>query len=231
MHFPACSVYYTSTETKNQMQHGFKRYQLPERATFSFHSDNQAITAITDQSIIIVYTSVEVFTCGNPDDFITEGCFQMFHHHTDATHTTMYQSLELPVTSLRCRPLDASGILRASIAEFGILQPLVVTSCKEFYVVLDGRQRYKVALEMGHAKVPVICIDLSLEEKKELIRWNPELEAPGRRERSEVAEILDEAEQRGLVSAAEREQIKDLNRDQVIKMLQDIWAEKQPQEG
>lgn len=78
---------------------------------------------------------------------------------------------------------DAVGAVAASLREFGFRQPIVVD---ERLVIICGHTRYKAALKLGLAKVPVhIAKDLSPEQVKayriadnktaELAEWNMDL--------------------------------------------------------
>lgn len=152
----------------------------------------------------------------------------MWSHQQEKTKKLNYKGYELPLDSLYCPPISPSGILRASMCEFGILQPLVVTPAREGYVVLDGRQRYHVAREMGLKYVPVVSIELSQAHKAELARWNPGLLVPGKVEQERVAGIIEEAKKREVIKEQDVPELEYLNEEQLVAALQKFIQKKVP---
>lgn len=62
----------------------------------------------------------------------------------------------------------ALGELTASIAEHGILQPIVVTPRKDGYQIVAGERRYRAARQAGLDKIPALVRTLSNQHKLEL---------------------------------------------------------------
>lgn len=64
--------------------------------------------------------------------------------------------------------------IKSSLDNFGFVNPLVVNSNPERKnILIGGHQRLKVAKSIGYTKVPVVFLDLDLQQEKELnIRLN-----------------------------------------------------------
>jgi len=59
--------------------------------------------------------------------------------------------------------------LRKSIEKFGLVDPLIVNSHPgRENVIVGGHQRYEVAHKMGIKKVPVVYVDLTEDQEREL---------------------------------------------------------------
>lgn len=67
----------------------------------------------------------------------------------------------------RIWPEEALKGLRASISEFGIVDPFVVNKRKGAMLV-GGHMRCKIAIELGIEKVPIIYVDLDDKKEKAL---------------------------------------------------------------
>lgn len=153
----------------------------------------------------------------------------MWSAHAAPSRSSRVARIEIPVESIHCHPITPSGILRASIAEHGILQPLVLAEGGDGYVVLEGRQRFHVAREFGMATVPAVCVELPADARRELARWNPELSVPGKSENMRVEAILEEARRRGLITTEDLPRLRDLNELSVVAALKEIWRQRQPE--
>lgn len=68
------------------------------------------------------------------------------------------------------RSFDESALdeMAASIAEHGILQPIVVTPYKGKYQIVAGERRYRASLKAGLDKIPALVRTLSNQHKLEL---------------------------------------------------------------
>lgn len=64
--------------------------------------------------------------------------------------------------------------LSASLEKFGIVEPVIVNSCKgRENRIIGGHQRVRVLKDMGHREIPCVEISLTEEEERELnIRLN-----------------------------------------------------------
>lgn len=64
--------------------------------------------------------------------------------------------------------------LKKSVANFGLVEPVVVNINEERYnVVVGGHQRLKIMQELGHTEVPCVEVNLTLERERELnVRLN-----------------------------------------------------------
>lgn len=64
--------------------------------------------------------------------------------------------------------------LKASMTNFGLVEPIVVNSNPDrFNVIVGGHQRAKIARMLGLTELPVVYVNLTLEREKELnIRLN-----------------------------------------------------------
>ena len=64
--------------------------------------------------------------------------------------------------------------IKQSLTEFGFVNPLVVNSNPDRKdTLIGGHQRLKVAIEMGYTKVPVVYVNLTEQQERELnIRLN-----------------------------------------------------------
>jgi ParB-like chromosome segregation protein Spo0J len=87
----------------------------------------------------------------------------------------------IEVTSLKDAEYNPRGCTKDeyqqimfSIYKFGIVEPIVVNSNKErFNVIIGGHRRLDVCKDLGYDKVPVVYVDKTIEEEKELnIRLN-----------------------------------------------------------
>lgn len=59
--------------------------------------------------------------------------------------------------------------LTDSIKEYGVVNPLIVNSNPErFNIIVGGHQRWDVAKELGHTIIPVIYLNLTLEQERKL---------------------------------------------------------------
>lgn len=67
--------------------------------------------------------------------------------------------------------------LKASIKEFGLVEPLVVNNFKDREnVVIGGHQRLKIAVEIGIKEIPVVYVTLDPDKERELnLRLNKNL--------------------------------------------------------
>lgn len=67
--------------------------------------------------------------------------------------------------------------LKASLEKFGFAEPIIVNKNKDRQnVIVGGHFRVRVAKDMGHTEVPVVYVDLSLPEERELnLRLNKNL--------------------------------------------------------
>ncbi|RFA35325.1 chromosome partitioning protein ParB [Virgibacillus dokdonensis] len=63
---------------------------------------------------------------------------------------------------------DAIEELKASILEYGIIQPLIVRASIKGYEIVVGERRYRAAKEAGLDKIPVIIKDLTDDKMMEL---------------------------------------------------------------
>jgi ParB family chromosome partitioning protein len=83
---------------------------------------------------------------------------------------------ELPVGDIQPNPYqprrdfdpDALAELAASIAQEGVLQPLIVRAAEEGYILIAGERRLRAAREAGLTTVPCIVRDAS---QKQMIEW------------------------------------------------------------
>jgi ParB family chromosome partitioning protein len=68
------------------------------------------------------------------------------------------------------RHFDEAGIaeLKASIAEHGLLQPIVVTKAAKGYQIVAGERRWRAVSSLGLEKIPAIVRTLSAQHKLEL---------------------------------------------------------------
>ena len=64
--------------------------------------------------------------------------------------------------------------LKKSIDKFGMCKPIVVNINPErLYTVIGGHQRLKVLQDLGAEKVPIVTVNLSIEDERELnVRLN-----------------------------------------------------------
>ncbi len=64
--------------------------------------------------------------------------------------------------------------LEASVKRFGMPQPIVVNVNPERYgIIVGGHMRWRVAQNLGISKVPVVEMNLTLDQEKELnVRFN-----------------------------------------------------------
>jgi len=64
--------------------------------------------------------------------------------------------------------------LKKSIDKFGMCKPIVVnTNPERLYTVIGGHQRLKVLQDLGAEKVPIVTVNLSIEDERELnVRLN-----------------------------------------------------------
>jgi DNA modification methylase len=64
--------------------------------------------------------------------------------------------------------------LTASMKEFGLVDPIIVNKHKDRHnVIVGGHMRYKIACSLGFKEIPVVYVDLDLENEKRLnIRLN-----------------------------------------------------------
>ena len=63
---------------------------------------------------------------------------------------------------------EAINELAASVADKGIIQPLVVRPLEDGYEIVAGERRYRAAKQVGLATVPVVVKDLSDQETLEI---------------------------------------------------------------
>ncbi len=66
----------------------------------------------------------------------------------------------------RCITDQEMAKLRRSLSQWGLVQPLVVRRADS--TIIGGHQRWEAARTLGHARVPVVYVDLSEAEAKAL---------------------------------------------------------------
>lgn len=65
--------------------------------------------------------------------------------------------------------VEAADELRASIREFGLVEPIVVNKREGRYgVIVGGHMRFSIAIELGFTAVPVVFVDLDEAREREL---------------------------------------------------------------
>ena len=58
--------------------------------------------------------------------------------------------------------------LEASLKQFGMVDPIIVNSNKDRYmIVIGGHMRLKIAIKLGYKKVPVVFLSLNKKQEKE----------------------------------------------------------------
>ena len=73
----------------------------------------------------------------------------------------MIQRRDIPLTLLRSsqdRKVSKQQCerIRASILAVGLIEPLLVFPQDDYYIILNGHQRYRILLELGVETVPCI---------------------------------------------------------------------------
>jgi len=85
-------------------------------------------------------------------------------------------SRQMALAELRVSPLQPRRVfdeatlseLAASIAEKGVLQPLLVRPCEDGYEIVAGERRFRAAQQAGLDRVPVVVRELSDQETLEI---------------------------------------------------------------
>jgi ParB family transcriptional regulator, chromosome partitioning protein len=91
----------------------------------------------------------------------------------------MIQRRDIPLVLLRSSQdrkisKQQSERLRASILAVGLIEPLVVVPEDDYYLILNGHQRYRVLLELGVETVPCILAPGKGPLTEEQVRDRPE---------------------------------------------------------
>lgn len=69
-------------------------------------------------------------------------------------------------------PPDKKIALKESIKEFGIKYPIAIT---KDHVILDGRNRYEIAKELGYSEVPCLIVDTDENPAESVLKYDLEL--------------------------------------------------------
>jgi ParB-like chromosome segregation protein Spo0J len=94
-----------------------------------------------------------------------------------------------PYNPRRPPTAKARAKLKASLAEFGLVEPLVWNQRTGF--VVGGHARLELLRELGHAAVPVSVVDLDADRERALNVVLNNLEAQGRYDPDKLKEVLE----------------------------------------
>ncbi|KPK36185.1 MAG: hypothetical protein AMK70_03245 [Nitrospira bacterium SG8_35_1] len=92
-----------------------------------------------------------------------------FHNPVILLETEKLQIQDQPMPEL---PADKKIALRESIKAYGIKYPIAIT---KGHIILDGRNRYEIAKELGYTAVPCLIVDTDENPTESVLKYDLEL--------------------------------------------------------